>query len=137
MNSINSSALIPQPPKTAIYSAYINPPTEASQSCYKEEKIQGGQVLKFMASIQPFSELLPSQFLLLCSFHFSIQLYNDAKNRLMTNENTFHFFFFQACCSFSSILRPGPVCSVECKRSGEAPTLFSERSKHALMNPRL
>ncbi len=75
-------------PKTAVYSAYINPLTEASQSCYKDDKLQESQVLKFMASIQPFSELLSGQFLLLCSFHFSIQLYNDAKNRHMTNKNT-------------------------------------------------
>lgn len=40
-----------------------------------------------MASIQPFSELLPSQLLRLCSFHFSIQLYNDSKNRHMSNKN--------------------------------------------------
>lgn len=41
-----------------------------------------------VASIQPVCELISSQFLLLCSFHFSIQPYNDAKKGHMTNKNT-------------------------------------------------
>lgn len=87
-NYIYFNVLIPLTPKTAIYSAHINPLTEASQGCCKKEKIQESQVLKFMASLQPFGELLLSQFLLLCSFHFSFQLYNDAKNSRMSNKNT-------------------------------------------------
>lgn len=44
---------------------------------------------------------------------------------------------FWSLLMISSNLKPGPVCSVACKLSREAPTLISECSKHALMNPML
>lgn len=91
VNSFNSNIFIPLPLKTALYSAYVNPLTEVSSHKAPIKKIQERQVLIFMAPIQSLSELFSRQFLLLNSFHFSIQLYNDAKKRHMSNKNTYEF----------------------------------------------